>query len=93
LEDQVAFLLQKYLGNYVRGLNKEALKISVWRGEPPRPAPSRFPNTPVARCWFNPTPRVIARAVGIDRFVFFLINCAVGRACKFSVSAHRLTRC
>uniref|UniRef100_A0A0Q3QQS4 Uncharacterized protein n=2 Tax=Petrosaviidae TaxID=1437197 RepID=A0A0Q3QQS4_SETIT len=31
LEDQVAFLLQKYLGNYVRGLNKEALKISVWR--------------------------------------------------------------
>nr|CAB3500118.1 unnamed protein product [Digitaria exilis] len=34
LEDQVAFLLQKYLGNYVRGLNKEALKISVWRAEP-----------------------------------------------------------
>ncbi|KAG8084371.1 hypothetical protein GUJ93_ZPchr0010g7815 [Zizania palustris] len=33
LEDQVAFLLQKYLGNYVRGLNKEALKISVWRGD------------------------------------------------------------
>ena len=32
LEDQVAFLLQKYLGNYVRGLNKEALKISVWQG-------------------------------------------------------------
>uniref|UniRef100_A0A0E0BDW2 PH domain-containing protein n=1 Tax=Oryza glumipatula TaxID=40148 RepID=A0A0E0BDW2_9ORYZ len=31
LEDQVAFLLQKYLGNYVRGLSKEALKISVWR--------------------------------------------------------------
>jgi hypothetical protein len=37
LEDQVAFLLQKYLGNYVRGLNKEALKISVWRGEPGLP--------------------------------------------------------
>ncbi|WVZ57683.1 hypothetical protein U9M48_008037 [Paspalum notatum var. saurae] len=33
LEDQVAFLLQKYLGNYVRGLSKEALKISVWRGD------------------------------------------------------------
>ncbi|KAK9266873.1 hypothetical protein L1049_027132 [Liquidambar formosana] len=33
LEDQVANLLQKYLGNYVRGLNKEALKISVWRGD------------------------------------------------------------
>ncbi|XP_073111690.1 uncharacterized protein [Elaeis guineensis] len=33
LEDQVAFLLQKYLGNYVRGLNKEALKISVWKGD------------------------------------------------------------
>lgn len=32
LEDQVAYLLQRYLGNYVRGLNKEALKISVWRG-------------------------------------------------------------
>lgn len=32
LEDQVASLLQKYLGNYVRGLNKEALKISVWKG-------------------------------------------------------------
>lgn len=33
LEDQVAYLLQKYLGNYVRGLNKEALKISVWKGD------------------------------------------------------------
>ncbi|XP_073000916.1 uncharacterized protein [Typha latifolia] len=33
LEDQVAFFLQKYLGNYVRGLNKEALKISVWKGD------------------------------------------------------------
>ncbi|KAF8380627.1 hypothetical protein HHK36_028116 [Tetracentron sinense] len=33
LEDQVAFLLQKYLGNYVRGLNKEALNISVWKGD------------------------------------------------------------
>ncbi|KAJ7944655.1 pleckstrin-likey (PH) domain-containing protein [Quillaja saponaria] len=33
LEDQVAYLLQKYLGNYVRGLNKEALKISVWQGD------------------------------------------------------------
>lgn len=33
LEDQVAYLLQRYLGNYVRGLNKEALKISVWQGE------------------------------------------------------------
>ncbi|KAJ0048722.1 hypothetical protein Pint_15724 [Pistacia integerrima] len=33
LEDQVANLLQKYLGNYVKGLNKEALKISVWQGD------------------------------------------------------------
>ncbi|XP_068305501.1 uncharacterized protein [Pyrus communis] len=33
LEDQVANLLQRYLGDYVRGLNKEALKISVWRGD------------------------------------------------------------
>lgn len=32
LEDQVANLLQRYLGNYVIGLNKEALKISVWQG-------------------------------------------------------------
>ena len=28
----MAYLLQRYLGNYVRGLNKEALKISVWQG-------------------------------------------------------------
>ncbi|XP_031502249.1 uncharacterized protein LOC116265643 [Nymphaea colorata] len=33
LKDQVAFLLQKYLGNYVRGLSAEALKISVWQGD------------------------------------------------------------
>ncbi|KAF9624988.1 hypothetical protein IFM89_016808 [Coptis chinensis] len=33
LEDQVANLLQRYLGNYVKGLNKEALKISVWQGD------------------------------------------------------------
>ncbi|KAL6543920.1 hypothetical protein OROGR_010417 [Orobanche gracilis] len=33
LEDQVAHLLQRYLGNYVRGLNKEDLKISVWQGD------------------------------------------------------------
>ncbi|RWR80582.1 Pleckstrin domain-containing protein [Cinnamomum micranthum f. kanehirae] len=33
LEDQVAYLLQKYLGNYVKGLSKEALKISAWRGD------------------------------------------------------------
>ncbi|CAI9761160.1 unnamed protein product [Fraxinus pennsylvanica] len=31
LEDQVAYLLHRYLGNYIRGRNKEALKISVWR--------------------------------------------------------------
>lgn len=29
----MANLLQRYLGNYVRGLNKEALKISVWQGD------------------------------------------------------------
>ncbi|KAJ6427054.1 hypothetical protein OIU84_022618 [Salix udensis] len=33
LEDQVASLLQRLLGNYVRGFNKEALKISVWQGD------------------------------------------------------------
>ncbi|XP_057872719.2 uncharacterized protein LOC131078906 isoform X2 [Cryptomeria japonica] len=33
LEDKVAFLLQKYLGNYVKDLSKEDLKISVWRGD------------------------------------------------------------
>ncbi|GFS43236.1 pleckstrin homology (PH) domain-containing protein [Actinidia rufa] len=32
LEDLVAYLLQRNLGNYVRGLNKETLKISVWKG-------------------------------------------------------------
>lgn len=50
MEDQVAFLLQKYLGNYVRGLNKEALKISVWRGEPGLPPPplTSLSSTPVA---------------------------------------------
>lgn len=43
LEDQVAFLLQKYLGNYVRGLSKEALKISVWRGQSGRLAAATSP--------------------------------------------------
>ncbi|KAF3782527.1 Vacuolar sorting-associated protein 13C [Nymphaea thermarum] len=33
LKDQVAFLLQKYLGNYIRGLSADALKISVWQGD------------------------------------------------------------
>lgn len=33
LKDQVAHLLQRYLGNYVSGLNREALKISVWQGD------------------------------------------------------------
>ncbi|XP_052881690.1 uncharacterized protein LOC108482794 [Gossypium arboreum] len=33
LKDQVAYLLQRYLGNYVIGLNKEALNISVWQGD------------------------------------------------------------
>ncbi|VFR02184.1 unnamed protein product [Cuscuta campestris] len=33
LKDQVAYLLQRYLGNYVSGLNREALKISVWQGD------------------------------------------------------------
>ncbi|KAH7316123.1 hypothetical protein KP509_21G079300 [Ceratopteris richardii] len=32
LEEHVAFYLQKYLGNYVKGLSKEALKISAWQG-------------------------------------------------------------
>lgn len=62
MEDQVAFLLQKYLGNYVRGLNKEALKISVWRGEPPLRC-MLLPYT--RRRWLNPTPRAIAQAVGL----------------------------
>ncbi|KMZ64417.1 hypothetical protein ZOSMA_36G00200 [Zostera marina] len=33
LEDQVTYLLQRYLGNYVLGLNRETLKISVWKGD------------------------------------------------------------
>ncbi|WJX42598.1 mannosyl-oligosaccharide 1,2-alpha-mannosidase [Trifolium repens] len=32
-DSEVAYLLQRYLGNYVRALNKEALKISVWKGD------------------------------------------------------------
>ncbi|XP_024524741.1 uncharacterized protein LOC9654875 isoform X2 [Selaginella moellendorffii] len=32
LEDYVAFYLQKYLGKYVKGVSKEALKISAWQG-------------------------------------------------------------
>jgi hypothetical protein len=62
LEDQVAFLLQKYLGNYVRGLSKEALKISVWRGQSGRLAATSLlirPSLPL----FTPTPPVITLAV------------------------------
>lgn len=33
LEEQLAFYLDKYLGNYVKGLSKEALKVSVWQGK------------------------------------------------------------
>ncbi|KXZ49125.1 hypothetical protein GPECTOR_23g54 [Gonium pectorale] len=32
-EAQVAFLLNKYLGRYVSGLDAESLRISVWRGD------------------------------------------------------------
>lgn len=32
LEEQLAFYLEKYLGNYVKGLSREALKVSVWQG-------------------------------------------------------------
>lgn len=31
-EEQVAYYLDKYLGKFVKGLSKEALKISVWAG-------------------------------------------------------------
>eukprot|EP00850_Spirogloea_muscicola_P002380 SM000009S23509 [mRNA] locus=s9:423530:451441:+ [translate_table: standard] len=34
LEERVAEILQRYLGDYVQGLSKDALKISVWRGKP-----------------------------------------------------------
>lgn len=30
---QVAFYLNKYLGQYVSGLDAESLKISVWKGD------------------------------------------------------------
>lgn len=33
LEEQLAFYLDKYLGEYVKGLSKEALKVSVWNGQ------------------------------------------------------------
>ncbi|KAJ7297498.1 hypothetical protein O6H91_Y052500 [Diphasiastrum complanatum] len=32
-EAHVLYLLRQYLGEYVRGLSAEALKISVWKGE------------------------------------------------------------
>lgn len=32
-EAQVAFYLNKYLGQYVSGLDAESLKISVWKGD------------------------------------------------------------
>ena len=32
LPNQTAEILRKYLGEYVKGLDKEALKISVWKG-------------------------------------------------------------
>lgn len=32
LEEQLAFYLDRYLGEYVKGLSKEALKVSVWNG-------------------------------------------------------------
>lgn len=31
-ETVVADLLAKYLGNYIRGLNTENLKIGIWSG-------------------------------------------------------------
>ena len=33
LEGQVAFYLNKYLGNYVYGLDPQSLKISVFKGD------------------------------------------------------------
>ena len=32
-EHQVSELLRRYLGEYVTGLDREALRISVWKGE------------------------------------------------------------
>jgi vacuolar protein sorting-associated protein 13A/C len=32
-EERVLELLRKYLGDYVAGLDREALRISVWKGE------------------------------------------------------------
>lgn len=33
LEGQLAFILNKYLGQYVSGLDSESLRISVWKGD------------------------------------------------------------
>ncbi|CAI5954754.1 unnamed protein product [Closterium sp. NIES-64] len=33
LEDKLTSILQKYLGEYFSGLSKEALKVSVWKGD------------------------------------------------------------
>ena len=32
-ENEVAFYLNKYLGTYVAGIDKEKLKVSVWNGD------------------------------------------------------------
>ena len=32
-EAKLAAVLQQYLGDYVHGLDKESLKISVWKGD------------------------------------------------------------
>ena len=33
LEGQLAFYLNKYLGQYVSGLDPESLRVSVWKGD------------------------------------------------------------
>lgn len=53
----MAYLLQRYLGNYVRGLNKEALKISVWQGH-------NYSHSNSSNCCFSinvtlPSPRAV----------------------------------
>ena len=73
-EERVLELLRKYLGDYVAGLDREALRISVWKGE------GRMGDTtvvtPLVRCgalasWERvpPVVAIAACAVGTHRAV------------------------
>jgi vacuolar protein sorting-associated protein 13A/C len=55
LEEQLAFYLDKYLGEYVKGLSKEALKVSVWNG--PSLSSTSLPLLPLFSLGWSPCGR------------------------------------